>query len=723
MGGTFGGAGASALSDLIALGFPVTNDGSLPQRAGLDQPTVEEILKARVLESQGWNSASDSLFAGLPEGVPFVVGLIAKIAEQITGIDVGVWIEQWESDPVVATLQAIVQDALASIFTVQVNIQSLLGALDFTDPDFDLDEAIRAFINLVLLPTQLIANWAELFQRLTGLSGGTLPDLGDLLNDGLFGRITSGRLGLLPTGLVGDMSPNLVADPDFKSQDFNGSGVFVRDETTGYDGAFSAKVIADGSGAKDMLEKAKHDVDRGQDFYLSVWVKWSGASGTGTPIHLGLTEYNALGEAVGQPDVVLRAISPSSTDFVQMSGTYKVPASNVSAILLRWGISPGATAGTFHFSRVELRPTGSMPTRVIAELDDALDDLFGGLDATFDSLLEKVGLDDFDDLLNTLGGGLGSTLTQIQNRLNDFLHGSSTLNASNIGLGQLADEFNSGVRNLFTSIFSGLRNITRPGDDEVTRDDAYDALLALADGVTGLGARVATLETVFTSGISTGDDFERTSSTSLGPKWLVYYKGSGSGVVATPNGHDASWITSGFGDREFLAIFNSPESTDFNRSATPNQRVLLPMASAAEAVGFLGIYAATDAWLRISDDTTGWANVTGIQIRFWANGKVEIWRWVGGNPTLLNQTADGAIPNPGPGHIIGGEAGAPGVGRYFKAILGSNGVLDIPEVGNASGYGGAYQRWGFGGLANGNLLTVTIQQKPGALRQWTAMDQ
>lgn len=721
--GTFGGAGESALSPLIGLAFGITRNGEIPGQANNDQPTIETLLKQRVQDSEGWQGANTALFSGLPEGVPFVIGILAKLAEQITGIDVSHWVDQWFDNPTMDGINSIVQDVLGSIFTTAVNLQQIWGDLDFTDPDFSPEDAIQAFINLILLPTGLLASWAQLFQRLTGQSGGTLGQLGSLLSGGLFGPITPGRMTLLPTGLIGDMSPNLLEDPDFQSEDFEGGGVFFRDTGVTYSGSNTARVVANGSGSKEMLSKNKLDVSPGQTFYLAMWVEWTAATGTGTPIHLGITEYNAAGAAVGQPNVVLRAISPGTTDFVQLTGTYTVPASGVSGIRMRYGLTPTATTGTFHFGKGELRPTRKMPTNLVANLDTQLDNLFGGLDGVLDGLLDKVGLDDFDELRDVLSGGLGGAIGQIQDRLDDFLHPGSTLNASNIGLGQLADAFNSGARNLFTSIFAGLRNVERPADTDVSRDDAYETLQSIADGITGLGARVATLETTYTSGIATGDDFERTSSTSLGSKWLTYYKGSGAGVIATSNGHDAGWVASGFGDREFLSIFASAASEDHIRSATPNQRVLLPLASAGEAVALLGIFAATDIWLRISDDTTGWANVTGIQIRFWASGKVEIIRWVAGNPTVLNDTAAGAIPNPGPGHIIGGEAGQPGTGRYFKAILGSNGVLDIPEVGSASGYGAAYQRWGWGGYANGNLLSVTTQRKPALARQWTAMDQ
>lgn len=692
----------------IGLEFAFTNDGSIPGAIDRTQDAITEILKGQVFESQGWQGAHEVMFSGLPQGVPYTLGLLMKLAQMLTGLP----IESWGAP----TLDKITQ-VFTAIGTFMARLTSMFKALDFLQGGtWDPDAMIEQWLQGDILSTGLFASWAELYESLTGDLTGNLPKLSDLLGGGLFGPVAPGRLSLLPTGLIGDLSPNLLEDPDFKSETFDGGGVFIQDKTTGFDGSFSARVVADGAGSKDMLSKNKLDVTKGQKFFISIYAKWSGAVATGTPVHLGITEYNGTA-SVGQPDIVLRAATPATTDFVQLVGEYTVPETNVNGIRLRFGLAPAATAGTFWFSKGELRPTRKMPTDLVDGLDDSLQELYTGLNDALDGLLEKVGLGDFNDLKNVLGGTLGSGLTAIEERLNDFLHTSSPLNGSNILDGDISDQFVGGVRSILTNIFTKLRNVEDPGSTEVTRDDAFATLESLADATTSLGARIATLETVYTSGISTGDDFERSSSSGLGPNWLTYYKGSGAGVIAIPNGHDASWVVNGFGDREFLAIWNG----DNTRSASPNQRVLLPMAAAAGS--FFGALGATDVWLRISDDTTGWANVTGIQIRFWADGGLEIIRWVGGNPTVLNAGGAGYIPAPGPGHIIGGEAGAPGVGRYFNAILGSNGVLNIPEVGTASGYGAAFQRWGWGGRADGHLLPLPGQQKPGSIRQWTAMDQ
>lgn len=188
MGATLGGAGASGLSDLIALAFPISADGTIPLQSTHDQPTVEELLKQQIRDSPGWNSASSALFAGLPFGIPFTIGLIAKLAEQFTGLDVSTWVDLWLDNPITGNISSVVSDALAQIFTLSVNMQSLLGSLNFLDPDFDPDMAILDFINLMLIPSNLLANLVAGF-----IPGGLIPGLdASKIISGLFGT------GLIP---------------------------------------------------------------------------------------------------------------------------------------------------------------------------------------------------------------------------------------------------------------------------------------------------------------------------------------------------------------------------------------------------------------------------------------------------------------------------------------------------------------------------------------------
>lgn len=130
---------------------------SLANRDTFDQPTVEALLKNQMQGSGGWNYATGVGYAGLPVGVPQIIGILAKVAEQFTGIPVSTWVAQWTANPVVSNLNTVITDSLAAIYQTSINIQQFLGSLDFTDPAFDLGAAATTFIDIILAPVNKIA--------------------------------------------------------------------------------------------------------------------------------------------------------------------------------------------------------------------------------------------------------------------------------------------------------------------------------------------------------------------------------------------------------------------------------------------------------------------------------------------------------------------------------------------------------------------------------------
>jgi hypothetical protein len=105
---------------------------------------------------EGWNFAHIALFSGLPFGIPFVLGIGLKTAEMLTGLPITTWVDAWTSNPVVENLEPVMNEAYGAIGTVMQNIFAFLASLDFTDPDFDVEVAAEAFVNLILLPTNLL---------------------------------------------------------------------------------------------------------------------------------------------------------------------------------------------------------------------------------------------------------------------------------------------------------------------------------------------------------------------------------------------------------------------------------------------------------------------------------------------------------------------------------------------------------------------------------------
>jgi hypothetical protein len=173
--------------------FPVSSTG-LADKVNLTQDVVMGLLKeSAVKNNPGITGPLGDVFQGLPAGVPMVLGAVAKMVEQFTGIPVSTWVDQWQDNPVPAHINTVLADAFGKFFTVSANIQALLGSLNFLDPDFSVEDAAVAFVNAILTPTGLLAT-------LTGglLNGSWIPGLDA-------SKIVSGTFGdsLLPS--VGDL--------------------------------------------------------------------------------------------------------------------------------------------------------------------------------------------------------------------------------------------------------------------------------------------------------------------------------------------------------------------------------------------------------------------------------------------------------------------------------------------------------------------------------------
>lgn len=555
----------------------------------------------------------------------------------------------------------------------------------------------------------------DIVNALTGAGGG-LPDLTSwaqqLLNGqsplnalNLFGLVRPGNIPLIGVGHLGDTSPNLLTNPRFENAvSLNGSGVWTWDSSTGHAGAGSAKTVANGTGSRDLLSNAIA-VTKGQKLACSCWVKWADVTSAGgtLPLQLGITAY-LNGDAVGQPYLARHAASPTTSDWLQLSGTYTVP-DGVDEVRVRLTVTPDATAGTVWFDDISAAKTGLLQTSLIADangngLPDVLDSLGADISTALTDLGTKVAQGDFQDLLGTLGGNL----TAIGDRLASFLTPNSTLNASNIGTGQVADGFVPGIGSILDNLVTHIFNL--PDAAGFTHTDAAAAISAQTAAITGISAQLQQIANDRTSGVAFGDDFERTAN-NLGSNWDVLYA-NGNGSVGTPNGHDASWLKS-LGDNMFTARYNAQATSgDY-------QRVTVVLGSAPETPNLLGFPTGNPAWnhvcCRMSADKK-----TRVEARF-GNGQVKIVRVVNLVETELNS---GPCAAPGPGSSITIEAGKPGTARYFRALLNNSPVLDITEVGTASQLGAGYQWTGMGGRAGALLLT---QSAPGRAKQWTAADQ
>jgi hypothetical protein len=412
--------GADGLGPNIALAFPLTVDStdpnqSLANRDGFDQPTVESMLKEDIKASQGWNGASNAMFAGLPSGVPYTLGILAKVAEQVTGIPVSNWVDMWTSNPVVGSLEGYIQNALGSIFTVQANLQSLFSNLDFTSPDFDPSAALQSWINLGLLPTGLFTgvDWNDLYEAITGQSGSGLPDLANLLSGGLFGPILGNQLTALPFTHFGGTAENLLGSFDDPASIVQGGG-WSHDPAVGRTTPGSLQVTANGS--ERSFKSEVINVKEDQEFQASIYATWAGLTFSGSdPFQLRVLKY-LNGTAVGTPVVLAAPTSPGANQPAWtlldtpagMSGFFAVPA-GINQLVVELFVPSTTSAGDIHFDDPNGVMSGGMSMDWIPGLPDSLDDIFGQLSNTWDALYQSF------SFLGGNGIPLANMATEAQN--------------------------------------------------------------------------------------------------------------------------------------------------------------------------------------------------------------------------------------------------------------------------------------------------------------------
>lgn len=612
-------------------------------------------------------------------------------------------------------------------------LKQLAGLLDKF-----IEAALRAVVLKVvgvLLPgpagTQL-SSWAtkimDAFQGininggpggvLSAITGGIGALVSKLVNGGqplnvlnLVGLIRQGNLGQIGTGQIGETARNLLVDPEFKA--FSATGAFTPDTVSGQT---AAKVVADGSGSKDLLSTPLVEVSEGQTVPIKADVRWQSVTATGSPIRVGVTAYRYdddtdTYEVVSQTDVITQAISPATSDWRTLSGEYVVPA-GVDAIRHRLTLAPTATAGSgVWFTKAHLSKSGKIRLGLLADEDgnglpDILDDIGGTLSTLGSQIAGKLASGDFAGLLNVLGGSFGSNLSAVGERLDDMLHSGSTVDANQIGgAGSIGDSFVPGLGQIRAGIVNAL---TRLGVPTASQADTTAALEAQTAAVTGMAAQLAQIQADRTSGVTAGDDFERTGSTA-GSNWSFSRLSGSGGSVGTPNGHDLSFQKSGIAEALVIGYYLPTQST------TTQEYSSVVLGSAPEDPNLFGVPTGTPAYdivsVRMSSD-----KLTRIDAWF-GNDECIIYRWISGTPTELNR---GPCPTPGPGSTLTIQAGKPGTARYFKALVNNSQVLDVTEVGVASQLGAGYQNIGGGGKYGTMILT---QSAPGRWKQWTGGDQ
>jgi hypothetical protein len=676
------------------------------------------------------NNIWDALASGDVQGV--IDAIVAAMGGPDTGndtTDVEYWLTQIPGVNVVSELLATVIPGLdatkivsglfpqSQIQDLESDLDSIWGALASGDPQ----EVIDALMNAMNYPGT--GYTAEDLNQ--GFIEMVIQTFSPVNAENLFNLVPPQLIGEVPVGHIGDGAANLLTNPWFENLDSIESSVYEWDPAVSHSPTGgSAKVTADGSGAKDLLSNLI-PVTKDQTIQAYAWVKREAMAGSGTPVQLGLTCY-LNGSATAQPILQSIGVTPPSVDWTQLSGTYTIPA-NVDAVRLRMTVAPAATAGTVWWSDTSLSKTGLLQNILVAgeqagkTLADDLQGIGEDISNAFDQLIDKAAQADLAQLMQVLGG----TFQQIDDRLKSFLDGLSPLNGNNVVSGSVADDFVPGVVTTLENIVTQLLGINQ-GENPFSHTDSATALSHVADTLAGINANVLRVGQELTSvkqtiaamppvtpiGKTGQDNFERTGSTP-GPDWGVTYP-VGSGGTVGCDGHNLAFAKSGMNPRVYVARYK-PLICDGDY-----QQWMLVLDNSPDnplLSGLTGNPAYNDVLGRMSED-----NLNFIRFRMGA-GRAWINRVVNGvESEIKTGGASYSGADPGPGSALTLVCGLNGVARYFEGRHNGNLVISVTETGTASALGTNFRQGGCGGMAN-NWPFFLTQSAPSRIRQWGGGDQ
>lgn len=653
-----------------------------------DETNVRAQLTDEVQNNTTLTTMSNMVFAGINPQLGIIAGTIEAILRKVIG-----------SIPVVGPIaEDWTENLLDQLGTYYTNLGSLLANLNFLDPDFDPVDAATEFVNLMLLPLNML-----------------LGPNSALNANNIFNLIPVGLLGFLPASHIGDANVNLITNPDFEGDDPIESDVYTLDLTTSFsEVGGSAKVHCDGSGGKDLLSPDLIRVSNGQEVSISARVKWASVVSSGSPIRVGITGYTSGGSPIIQPDMATHT-ALGTQDWIEMGGTYKITNPSVVAIRLRLTVATTATSGDVWWDHVDLHKINKISLGLLADDNgNGLPDILDSISADINNFLNLIpgfaSVSDLLDLKDVLGGSFGSDIQAVINNLEHMLTTSSPIPGGNI-IGEIVDDVVPGLITTVGSIVSGLLNIPF---GNYSHADASSALTHTAETLSTLSAQVAALQVQAGTGIVGGDDFERTAS-NAGPNWTFDYTG-GAGTMKV-DGHNLYFDGNGFDTRTVKGLFLPLTlATDYqNWSVTLNgspetaDQILLNLPPIAG-----GTPAYNDVFGRMNAARTDY-----IQFRV-GKGKAILYRCVGGFITELNQRD---FPTPGPGSTLNLQCGQLGSNsRYFRGTVNGQTAVDIVEIGTASPVDSNHRQGGLGGQ-NGAWLGAFRQSRMGSIKQFLGSDQ
>ncbi|MEC4616180.1 DUF7257 domain-containing protein [Tsukamurella tyrosinosolvens] len=410
----------------------------------------------------------------------------------------------------------------------------------------------------------------DLFRLLSGQ--GILSFL--LGPDGLIGSWLLPRIGL---GQLTNAPLNMAADGGFDYLPAaDGSpaapGRWFRDPAVGRTKPGAATFIGNGTG-NDVTD-VPFVVEPGKDLDVEAYVSQSAAAGSGALMRLVMRHYQG-GLEVGSS--VIASTSGGWAGWKRLGGSWTVPA-GVTLAAPSVEVLSALTGGQVWADDVTCSKPGLIPQEWVSELQamwakvlaafgiTGLDGL-PGLDLlanAWKNLVSLLSISNLTELLTNPGSFDGSAIIQ---RFIEFVLWPFNMLGKIVG-GKLLDaQAPQSMLDIIDRIWNGWANLgdmldfDRPGGDVL---DSISGILGVGlKAQTGVASAEARLRALESAGNTITDDFQRSSSSSLGGAWSAFSSaGAGSGSVGTDGSGNAVWKPSGTGNRTLVYRNSSSVTTD-----------------------------------------------------------------------------------------------------------------------------------------------------------------
>ena len=294
------------------------------------------------------------------------------------------------------------EGGLAEIQKLFENFRAFFENIDFSNPDFDTEEAFQQFVTTVVQP--LI-------------------------------KFTDRIKGLIDISWLTDQHQNLVDESGYDSpitiatDDPN----ITHDATDGFPGSTPLgcmKVVANGA----IHERGGDLIEVGKGWFLETEsaVKWESLTATASSnaIRLELQPFFVSGDTatpVGSRFLVGAVLSPSGTSGgtggwgTGIVGNYTVPSDgSVTHVALFPKVTAAATAGTVKFDNTTMVASQDIPQQFVKDLLSDLNSLLDWLTTWVNSGLTALGIPLVGDLFDKIND-LADGISEVQNNADDAL--------------------------------------------------------------------------------------------------------------------------------------------------------------------------------------------------------------------------------------------------------------------------------------------------------------